>query len=77
VKSVGKSDSVKGLMENAASVEIREKRGFPPPLGKVSPKSGETFPHFPQALLGSLSCRSFGKTGKAARRKATEGDGQE
>jgi hypothetical protein len=44
-----------GLMENAASVEIRKKRGFPPPLGKVSPKSGETFPHFPQALLGFFS----------------------
>jgi hypothetical protein len=32
-------------------VEIREKRGFPPPLGKVSPKSGLDFPTFPQALL--------------------------
>jgi len=31
---------------NDASVEIRKKGGFPPPLGKVSPKSGSTFPHF-------------------------------
>jgi hypothetical protein len=31
---------------NAASVEIRTQRGFPQLLGKVSPKSGETFPHF-------------------------------
>ncbi len=30
---------------NAASVEIRKKRGFPQLLGKVSPKSSETFPH--------------------------------
>ena len=30
---------------NAASVEIRKQRGFPQLLGKVSPKSGETFPH--------------------------------
>ena len=40
-----------GLMENAASVEIRKKRGFPPPLGKVALNYGATFPHFPQALL--------------------------
>jgi hypothetical protein len=46
-------------MENAASVEIRKKRGFPPPLAKVSPKSGETFAHFPQALLGFLSLKAF------------------
>ena len=38
-------------MENAASVEIRKKRGFPPPLGKVALNYGATFPHFPQALL--------------------------
>jgi hypothetical protein len=36
-KSVGIDDSVNGLMENAASVEIRKKRGFPPPLGKLAP----------------------------------------
>jgi len=77
VKSVGKNDPVKGLMENAASVEIRKKRGFPPPLGKVSPKNGETFPHFPQALPGSLSFRSFEKTGKAALRNEEERDDQE
>jgi hypothetical protein len=56
---VGKHELANGLMENAASVEIRKKRGFPPPLGKVSPKSGKTFPHFPQALLGSLSLKAF------------------
>jgi hypothetical protein len=36
-------------MENDAPVEIRKKRGFPPPLGKVPLKSIGTFPHFPQA----------------------------
>jgi hypothetical protein len=53
-----------GLMENAASVEIRKKRGFPPPLAKVPPKSGWTFAHFPQALLGSLTVRRFEKQSK-------------
>jgi len=48
-----------GLMENAASVEIRKKRGFPPPLAKVPPKNGGTFAHFPQALLESLSAWLF------------------
>jgi hypothetical protein len=43
---VGKNDVINGLMENAASVEIRKKSGFPPPLGKVEPKHGATFPHF-------------------------------
>jgi hypothetical protein len=45
-ESVGKNDVINGLMENAASVEIRKKSGFPPPLGKVEPKHGATFPHF-------------------------------
>jgi hypothetical protein len=31
---------------NAASVEIRTQHGFPQLLGKVSPKSGWTFPYF-------------------------------
>jgi hypothetical protein len=40
-------------------VEIRTKRGFPPPLARVSPKSVETFAHFPQALRESLSVWRF------------------
>jgi len=48
---------VNGLLENAVSVEIRKKRGFPPPLAKVSSKIGETFAHFPQAVLGVISTR--------------------
>ena len=30
---------------NAASAEIRKKRGFPQLLGKVRPQIGLTFPH--------------------------------
>jgi hypothetical protein len=52
---------VNGLMENAASVGIRKKRGFPPPLAKVPLKSGGTFAHFPQALLGYLTVWCFEK----------------
>jgi hypothetical protein len=46
-----------GLMENDAPVEIRKKRGFPPPLGKLTPRSGVTFPHFPQAPPGVFAFR--------------------
>jgi hypothetical protein len=53
-----------GLMENAASVEIRTKRGFPPPLAKVPPKSGGTFAHFPQALLGYVTVWCFEQQSK-------------
>jgi hypothetical protein len=59
-ESVGKNDVINGLMENAASVEIRKKSEFPPPLGKVPPKSGETFPHFRTGPTGlSLLQRSL------------------
>jgi hypothetical protein len=34
-------------------------------------------PHFPQALLGSLSFNAFEKSGKALQRKAAKGDGEE
>jgi hypothetical protein len=57
---VGKNDVINGLMENAASVEIRKERGFPPPLGKVPPKSSVTLPHFPTGPTGlSLLQRSL------------------
>jgi hypothetical protein len=46
-------------MENAASVEIRKKHGFPLPLGKVVLQSCPTFPHFPQALPIVLFFRSL------------------
>jgi hypothetical protein len=29
---VGRNNVINGLMENTASMEIRKKRGFPPPL---------------------------------------------
>jgi len=60
-------------MENAASVEIRKQRGLPPPLGKLAPKSGATFPHFPQALLVFLFVRGS-KTGKAKHMKRRPSD---
>jgi hypothetical protein len=38
-ESVGKKlRKYSGLMENDADVEIHKKRGFPHPLGKVTPK---------------------------------------
>ena len=43
-QSVGRNDAINGLMENTASMEIRKRRGVPPPLGKITSKSGETFP---------------------------------
>jgi hypothetical protein len=46
-------------MENAASVEIRKQRGFPPPLGKVAQKTARLSAHFPQALLDFLFLRGF------------------
>jgi hypothetical protein len=50
--------------ENAAVMEIHEKRGFPQLLGKVPGKSVRTFPHLSQAapvdLLISVSHSSWG-----------------
>jgi hypothetical protein len=35
-------------------VEIRKKRGLPPPLGKASPEGGATFPHSHRPYYPSL-----------------------
>ncbi len=48
-------------MENAAPVEIRKMRGFPPPLGKVVHKAARLSGHFPQALLAFLFLRGLKK----------------
>jgi hypothetical protein len=58
---VGIDNSPNGLVENAASVEIRKRRGFPPPLGKVAQKAAQLFAHLPQALLFYCFLKGFKK----------------
>ena len=55
---------------NAASVEIRKQRGFPQLLGKVSPKSSETFPHFHRPYWHFLLFET-GKTDQTQGRDST------
>jgi hypothetical protein len=77
VKFVGNNEVTNGLMENAAPVEIRIKRGFPPPLGKASTRNVDTFPHFPQAVLGPLSFEAFCNASRPVRKRAVEGNEEE
>jgi hypothetical protein len=71
VKFVGKKEMVPGLLENAATVGIRKQRGFPSPLGKISPKGGSTFPHFHRPYW-DLSIRRLFEMGATGGETPTE-----
>ena len=60
---VGKNEKKIGLMENAASVEIRKKGGLPPPLGKVVRQSLHDFPTFPTGFNGFALFQKLKETG--------------